>query len=73
LCNIALLISFFAEGKRSIPISSTSHGLQWLNHGWLPILWVNHVRFQELKTWFHFQELKTRSALGINSWAGEGC
>jgi hypothetical protein len=25
-----------------------------------------------LKTWFHFQELKTRSALGINSWAGEG-
>jgi hypothetical protein len=30
------------------------------------------VCFQELKTWFHFQELKTRSALGINPWAGEG-
>jgi len=30
------------------------------------------VCFQELKTWFRFQELKTRSALGINPWAGEG-
>jgi hypothetical protein len=50
-----------------MPIIPTSHGLQWLNHGWLLKIGVNHGGFQELKTWFCFQELKSHSAQGINS------
>jgi hypothetical protein len=32
-------------------------------------IWLNHGGFQELKTWFDFQELKSCSTKGINSWA----